>query len=749
MDMRVEEWKSYLSHHQTLESTFKGNTLYCLTKGGLFSYNTANQEIHTYSKVEGLDGFNPSTLFYHKDKNRMILGYENGSINYFETEGVFSIVKDIALNTFYTQKKIYQFAGSEERLFAATDFGIVQFDAQSMQPKFTVTQIGQNEVRSKVRSIAEFDGRLYGCVGDSGLYSVALNTPNISDPSVWKKESGANSLPKDAAYTLASTQDILALLVKGKIYTRKKGQLNWSPYFVPFNVFTLKSDTAHLFFSSGIETIVGDKDGTLTDYQYLPSGTILDIDVINDSTYYLTTQYESIRYHTVSAPFQSLVPKGPLSNDATSIVAGNGELYIAPAGYNVEFVPATSGLGIFYYSRSEGDWDNVDDAKFTQPFAHVNYARALYDPTTQKAYFGSWGRGVSVIQNGQIQNYYYCDNSPLNSVYSSCNPDGFDNVRIGGLSLDNQGNLWVLSSVSSGQLKVLKPNGEWLSMSSSFLNSNNIAPDLLVDDYNNKWVIVRRSGIFIYNDAGTLDNPSDDFYLQLKDAEGQGNLPSNVFSFAKDLEGDIWIGTDEGIRIMYSNFLYDLTKGEINDVRAPIVDKYALLRTETVRCITVDGGNRKWIGTDNGVFLVSPSGDAVLKNYTEANSPLPSNNINDIAVDFQTGEVFIATTSGVVSLRTGVVGSSTPCEEVLVYPNPALINNTDNITITGLSFESAVKITTISGMLVKEIKSIGGTAIWDGRDVNGNKVKSGVYLAMSAQRDGNNACIGKFTVINN
>ena len=80
-------------------------------------------------------------------------------------------------------------------------------------------------------------------------------------------------------------------------------------------------------------------------------------------------------------------------------------------------------------------------------------------------------------------------------------------------------------------------------------------------------------------------------------------------------------------------------------------------------------------------------------------------------------------------------------QSVLVENRPRLI------TIRGSAAESIVKITTVSGLLVNEIRSEGGTAVWDGRDVRGEKVRSGIYLALIADDNGDNACIGKFSVI--
>jgi hypothetical protein len=52
--------------------------------------------------------------------------------------------------------------------------------------------------------------------------------------------------------------------------------------------------------------------------------------------------------------------------------------------------------------------------------------------------------------------------------------------------------------------------------------------------------------------------------------------------------------------------------------------------------IVVDGANNKWIGTEG--FMVS-NGQETKYHFTESNSPLPSNVINDIDINSTTGEV--------------------------------------------------------------------------------------------------------------
>ena len=70
------------------------------------------------------------------------------------------------------------------------------------------------------------------------------------------------------------------------------------------------------------------------------------------------------------------------------------------------------------------------------------------------------------------------------------------------------------------------------------------------------------------------------------------------------------------------------------------------------------------------------------------------------------------------------------------------------ISMVGLAFESNIKITDINGNLVFETNSNGGTAIWNGKDVNNNRVGTGVYLVFCSDKYGNEKAVGKILFIN-
>ena len=233
--------------------------------------------------------------------------------------------------------------------------------------------------------------------------------------------------------------------------------------------------------------------------------------------------------------------------------------------------------------------------------------------------------------------------------------------------------------------------------------------------------------------------------------DANGKLITNhVFSIAEDLEGQIWVGTNVGI-VTYNrpDLVFEDNNFHANRIVLTVggLTQY-LLNTEVVTSIAVDGANQKWLGTANsGVYLVSDDGTKEIYHFTQENSPLLSNNIYNIGINHESGEVFFATDKGLISYRGSATMGSDEFRDVYVYPNPVRENYTGNITIRGLVSDVNVKITDISGNLVYETQADGGQATWDGKDFSGRRPSTGVYLVFCTNDDGSKTFITKFLFI--
>ena len=145
---------------------------------------------------------------------------------------------------------------------------------------------------------------------------------------------------------------------------------------------------------------------------------------------------------------------------------------------------------------------------------------------------------------------------------------------------------------------------------------------------------------------------------------------------------------------------------------------------------------------------MSESGVEEVFHFTSENSPLLSNVVNNIEIDPYTGEVYFGTSIGLCSFRSTATIPSENFENVLIFPNPVKKNYSGIITINGLGTNTNIKITDVSGNLVYEVYSEGGTATWDGKSFSGKRVKTGVYLFFCSNESLTETIVKKILIYN-
>lgn len=332
-------------------------------------------------------------------------------------------------------------------------------------------------------------------------------------------------------------------------------------------------------------------------------------------------------------------------------------------------------------------------------------------------------------------------------------------MRIEGLCFDKDNNLWMTNTgAKNGNIKVLRSDGTWCSLANDnqYLRNAALIDKILITSNGLKWINVLRttSGIFILDDNGTIDDTSDDtskFFTSLINISDKKEITTRTFyCMTEDKEGSIYLGTGNGVMICPSS--YNSLQNEqlyANRIIRTAEDGTPVyfLDGERVNAIAVDGGNRKWIGTENsGVFLVNEDASETIYNFTTDNSPLLSNTIKSIAIDHISGKVYFGTDKGIISYVGEATKGSESYSNVYAYPNPVRPDYS-KVTIAGLMENSNVKITDLNGNLIYQGKSLGGQLTWDCRNRSGRRVASGVYLVLAATQDSKESIVTKIAVI--
>jgi len=437
--------------------------------------------------------------------------------------------------------------------------------------------------------------------------------------------------------------------------------------------------------------------------------------------------------------FKMLNLPGPVSNSAFNITSYNGKTIICGGATDASWNNQDRSMQISIFDNN--NWSSLTPGTIIDPM------RTLIDPDDVNHLFVStWGRGLLEYKNNNLVKQYTGSNSPLQTIIP-----GQPYVRICGMAMDKSKYLWITQTEVQGSLKILKPDGSWI-VNPLTIDAPTIG-DLIITAIGQKWIVLPRGhGLFVFDDNKTPEIFNDDKYKMLLVQDSENQVVTFVYSVAEDLDGNIWVGTDQGPLIYYNPeqiFDSDLKASRIKIPRndgTNLADY--MLKTETITSIAVDGANRKWIGTSgSGAYLLSSDGTAKILNFNEQNSPLLSNNIVSLAVDNKTGDVWFGTTKGVQSYRGDAIEGGAKFTKVYTFPDPVREDFSGNVTITGLIKDTQVKITDISGNLVFETVSDGGEATWDLKNYTGRRVATGVYLVFCASKDGSQSCVTKMLVI--
>lgn len=380
------------------------------------------------------------------------------------------------------------------------------------------------------------------------------------------------------------------------------------------------------------------------------------------------------------------------------------------------------------------------------------------DPTDEEHVFVGGRCGLYEFRNGKLLKFYNKDNSLLKGAIDGSKELDNNFVIVNGIQFDSEGNLWVLNSQAKGvNLLELTKDGKWNNHFKSSLQDKKETGltglrSMFFDSRDYLWFVNTSwldPAVFCY------DKESDKLikYVNFVNQDGTTYHPTYIYCVCEDREQNIWIGTNIGPFMIDKNEVGQETV-TFNQIKVPRNDgsNYAdyLLNGVYINHIAIDGGNRKWFATNGaGVFLISADNMTQIANFNKSNSYLLSDDILSIAINPQSGEVFFLADNGICSYRSDATEPSQEMtdDNVYAYPNPVTSDYNGLITITGLSFNADVKITSSNGALIAEGRSNGGMFTWDGCDKNGRRVASGVYMVITATSDGKKGVVCKIAII--
>ena len=736
-------WTSYLPYNKAIKLALTSDKVYCATDGGLFYYNKIDNSLNKFSKENGLSDSDISTIAYSESTNILIIAYNNANLDLISGNTIFNL-SDIKKKPILGDKNIYSIYFLNDRAYLACGFGIVVIDLIKKEIKETY-KIGHLGEQIKINTITSDNQYLYAGT-DEGLYMADLDSPNLLNFEYWHKDpqfshSGdiiGSLINKNGSIYLSRLNTSSG---QDSIYYNKIGTWEPYPYFQSEQIQSLNKFDDRFIICSKYNVDVFDDSGNVLKHLYTGRPACGNYD--QSDVFWVADKIVGLIKNPGSWEIINLVPEGPADGIVANMTFRNGKLLAVAGG-------TTSSWNNLYMKAQVYEFENKKWTNWKNDSIR-DLINIIIDPLDNNHYFAaSWGYGLLEFKNGELQEIYRDHNSTLQTII----PNG-KFFRLSGMDYDKDGNLWVANSGVAEPLSVLNTDGEWFSFPiASAVNAENMI-DIIITESDHKWIALQGgNGLFVFDDKGTWENDDDDEYVKLSIVDKDGGIITNeVYSIAEDRDGNIWVGTNQGPLIYYSP--YQVFSDDLFYAQQIIVPRNdgsglgdPLLGTESITTIEIDGANRKWLGTkDGGVFLVSEDGFDQIFEFNTENSPLLSNSIMDIEINDETGEVFFGTDGGIISFISDATQPSEIFEDVYVFPNPVRESYMGDVVIKGLVENTNVKITDINGNIVHESKSLGGQALWDGKNYNNDRVATGVYLVFCTTEDGLQTFVTKLLFI--
>ena len=737
-------WQGYFSYNEIKDVSESVTAVFAASENALFSKNLSTNVIKTTNTIDGLSGQTISSVYHSSALNKTIVGYENGLIIVInEVDGSMLNVVDIINKQLPADiKKVNYFMEFEGIAYISCDFGIVQFNLTTMQFGDTYF-IGDNGAEINVNQTALFNGFIYAAT-NSGIRRAAVSNENLIDYNQWETIAAGSWSSVTAFGT-----DLYAVDTSGNVQKFSAASNSFTG-FVQLSQPSLdmRVSADYLIVTTSSSIYIYNSQMALVrqiNTNQIPESNLgFTCATVIGTTIFIGTKENGLFATALSSSvnFENITPIGPARNNIFSLHVTPNALWTVYGDYSADYNPyPLDSYGVSKFTAT--GWLNIP---YEQVLGAQSMTRITVNPSNEnEVYASSFFSGLLKIENDVPTILYNQTNSGLESL-TFVGPDYID-IRVNGTAFDKSGNLWVTTSRIKNGLKVFKSTGQWQSYAMDGIldspNDNNFGT-IAIDKNGTKWLSTSEDGVIGFNESSGK-------FKKITTGPDTGNLPvSNVRTVAVDTRNQLWIGTTKGLRVLpnVGNFQSEeqMTANPIIIVEDNLAQE--LLFEQFITDIAVDGANNKWIGTaDSGLFLVSPNGKETKYHFTINNSPLPSNVINDVAINSVSGEVFIATAKGLVSFKGVSTAANDDLSNAYAYPNPVRPEYQGTVKIAGLLDKVNVKITDIEGNLVYETTSEGGTIEWDTTAFGKHKVASGVYMIFISAQDGVETKVKKVMII--
>ena len=764
----VSSWRDHYPFGEAKQVMVAGDVVVGRTDFALFAIDTATYEMQRWVKGNPLSQSNPSSMAYDALRDQVVVGYDDGGLDVKTPAGVVGI-PDLRIAQQPGSKRVQAIEIIEDVAYLCTAFGVVLLDLERLEIRDTwsITPI---DSPASVRNILRHDGQwLVGT--DQGMFAAPVSSQFLANPQLWEAWDGSPDLGAvlelvrfgDAWWMATGSETGNDVVVwKGLddgFWEVAEGWPSEGDTYGGMAVGNwILNDTLGrspgLIVSSCCLALGYDGAGNATTIPHPtpPWAIVKDLAIFEDGKAWLASSRGGVVMWVPDPDANSPgdrpnKPAGPPTSRVRRLDCWNDNLWVATGAVDAAWTPLYRKDGLFGFSGQT--WTEPELPEGNNEFVGIqDILDVSIDPTNPShVVFSSYEEGLVELLDGEVVRILNDENSSL----SLTSVAGTPRPAVSGLDFDVAGNLWFTNPKVGTPLHVMLPDGTTRAMDLGSAGQNLLLGDVEVTRDGYVWVVIPNGGgLLVYDPAGTPSLLNDDDWVLLRGDAGEGGLPSNdVFCIEEDLDNEIWVGTAKGPAIFYQSasvFEPDVNASQI--LISQDGNLQYLLETETIQSIIIDAGNRKWVGTQgSGVFVLAPDGLTTDHHFTTENSPLPSNDVLDIAMDYGSGEVYLGTTKGLVSYRGEASNWDSEMTNFRVMPNPVRADHTGPIVFDGLAYGSTIHLTDATGQRVAVLESNGGRAVWDGKMENGVAAPYGVYIALATDDEGKQGASVKLAII--
>lgn len=772
----IGSWRTHLSYSVVNQVEIAGETVYAATAGGLFTFDTDEGSIRTFSKLDGFSEANISAIKWDEGTKTLVVAYASGNIDLLSNNRIRNNNAIVRANI-TGSKRINHIAVHRGIAYLSTDFGLVTLNISRNEIRESNQQLSRDGGLLRVNATTILEDSLFLATAE-GLKGINLNR-NLQNSANYTNIVLNRGLPQGNAQTLEMFNGELFVAfqilnsegqptIDNGVYrmnmsTRRFGILNQLGKGT-FRSMNATNSTLLICTNTAIGVMGANLQPRFVfNPQFrLPTDATLDAQghiYVGDVLGGLMSDREG--------EFKSYIPNGPLASTTFRLKATGGKIIAAAGSVNRNGYSAQGNRG-GYAIFENGEWRNVTpDA--TPNFTGTDILDVTYNPFDKNYYVATYGNGVFIDSSngrfGQIT-----ESSPVSSQLTSLSePPANRNLRITSVNTDANGDVWmtnfgsVTTKLLTAGLHRYQPRTKTMTAYpltgnvSSFTLEN--AMNHIITPWGDKWVQLEdrrnlNNGFFnipmsalVFNERANTNNQ----WRLVSNAIGSGRLPSEAINdIALDSRGNVWLAMNRGIGVFYN--ASGLLRATQFNISLPIITGRPVLENDRVTALAIDGADRVWAAAASGVYVFDKDITRIENFFSAENSPLLSNNVTDIAIEPKTGEVFFATDLGIISYRSEATSPGeglvqTECVDVTVFPNPVRPDFQGLVSITGVPSNSIVKITDVSGKKIWEARSTGTTLAWNRRDYNGVAAKTGIYLVFISTEDGQKGCTTKIAVV--